>query len=658
MSTKPQAKIDLGLNDKPAVAALKAFGDTWSASFSALNQGMEILSKGLSVVTGALGSVVDLGAKAIAAAQVQERAELRLATALKMRGEYTAAGMEGLKAYASSIQAATKHGDEAVLGLQAQLLAMGVHASQLREATKATIGLAEVSGSLEEASKKVARALAGDVGGLKEVGIQATSTADAMRQMTALFALAEADARTYEGRVQQLENAWGDLLETLGFAVTQSTTINRVLEESRVFIEGLNAAVAGSGLGAWLDEVLRKLIDFSDVGLAAIADGLSRVGSVIAYLETKLDTLTTILGTLDDLVKYTSPSILLESVRQLADAMIGPDVRAEDTVFGKAASAMDGARMSLRALERDLQQAPLAAAAAGLGGLDTRFGAGAYGTPGSGGVRPRSGTPRRAGGGAGGGERGQLVPQGFGSSSLGDLPASELASFFGGGVERNQGRTILPSEQVTPGTLTPIASDRAAEIFGLGGLDQARAQLQDFAAEVTDWGTTVASTIQSAMQGLGSAVADTLESAFSGAEASFSKALGTIMVGLGKMLVSTGVASMALGLLSFIPGLQLVTGAPGQAIASGAVVAGVGAGLIAGGVALGGGSAGAVASAPSSPGSGSTSRAPTGFGGVGSLGGGRSESGSTTIIYANFGPGSATNPRRSARELQRAMGAT
>jgi len=89
-------------------------------------------------------AVVGLGAALTActyAALKQESAEVELASALKVTGQYSDAVMEKLKKQAGAIQDATTHGDEYILTLMRMAITLGVTEDKAAAAAKAAIAL-------------------------------------------------------------------------------------------------------------------------------------------------------------------------------------------------------------------------------------------------------------------------------------------------------------------------------------------------------------------------------------------------------------------------------------------------------------------------------------------------------------------------------------
>lgn len=156
---------------------------------------------------------------------VQEKAEKNLATAMKLAGDTAKDSLEDMKAFASGIQQITTIGDETVLQLAGLGASMAkLTGGELQRATKAAIGLSKAYGvDLNGAMRLVARAAVGDTATLKRYGITLDATLTPQEKFNELlkigaenFKLAEAEADTLTGQMEQLGNAWGDLKEVIG----------------------------------------------------------------------------------------------------------------------------------------------------------------------------------------------------------------------------------------------------------------------------------------------------------------------------------------------------------------------------------------------------------------------------------------------------------
>ncbi|HOH98860.1 MAG TPA: hypothetical protein PL188_11215 [Candidatus Cloacimonadota bacterium] len=165
----------------------------------------------------------------VRAAQDQESAEMALKGALRATGMEVEQNAQALASYASQLQKATIYGDELLMISMAQMQAIARfdNTETLMRATKAAIGLSSAFGiDLGTAMDLVGKAAAGNTSMLGRYGIvldETASQAEKFSQVVAIgsnyFSIAESQALTATGSIQQLKNAWGDLQEVLAEGV-------------------------------------------------------------------------------------------------------------------------------------------------------------------------------------------------------------------------------------------------------------------------------------------------------------------------------------------------------------------------------------------------------------------------------------------------------
>ena len=162
-------------------------------------------------------------------AMEQEKALSDLEASLKNTGIYTAQFSKALQETASSLQSMTIYGDEAILTATGLMQAIGnISKEELPKAQKAAIGLAAAyKMDLTTAFQLVGKASAGNTATLARYGVvlddgmtKAEKFSKVIAIGTSKFGLAEAAAKTTSGQIQQLKNAWGDMMETIGLLVT------------------------------------------------------------------------------------------------------------------------------------------------------------------------------------------------------------------------------------------------------------------------------------------------------------------------------------------------------------------------------------------------------------------------------------------------------
>lgn len=197
-----------------------------SKKIGLLSQGFQKLKDNAKLVAiagiGALTAVIVKGLKAFG---VQEKAIATLNQSLKNTGNYSKSASEDLQKFASGLQKITIFGDEQILQGQALIASFGFQGEQLKSLTTATADLAAAKGmDFVQAADLVAKAVGSETNALSRYGVQIEGAAgsteratNAVKAMTAVFGgQAQAQAQTFAGSIQQLQNTWGDLSEEIG----------------------------------------------------------------------------------------------------------------------------------------------------------------------------------------------------------------------------------------------------------------------------------------------------------------------------------------------------------------------------------------------------------------------------------------------------------
>ena len=151
-------------------------------------------------------------------AGIQEQAEKRLEVALGKRSQ-------ALLDQASALQQQTTFGDEAILGVQASISAFVKSEEQIKKATSATLDMAVAMGmDLKSSGDLIAKTLGSSTNALSRYGIQvegAVGSQERLESLTTNIAKlfggqATAQADTFAGSIEQMQNAIGDTGEVLG----------------------------------------------------------------------------------------------------------------------------------------------------------------------------------------------------------------------------------------------------------------------------------------------------------------------------------------------------------------------------------------------------------------------------------------------------------
>lgn len=218
-----EAYVKLGLKQADFDAGIKR------ATNSMKTFERDTLSIGRSIKTGfamLIGSGAVLGIKSLVDAYAQqEKNERMLSAAMKEKGIYTDVAMKHNLEYASSLQQLTTFGDEEIMNAQRIFTNYRIEGDMLDKLTKATLDLAAAKEmDLRGAAHLVAKSVGSSTNALARYGIQIDGSVGSIDRLQSAVdgisklygGTAQAAAETYEGKVIQLTNAFGDMQEELG----------------------------------------------------------------------------------------------------------------------------------------------------------------------------------------------------------------------------------------------------------------------------------------------------------------------------------------------------------------------------------------------------------------------------------------------------------
>lgn len=268
-----------------------------------VERSMESLQKKLSSVGKTLSVALTapltaLGVVALKNADTQQQAEKRLLTALRGRSDV----QQRLIAQAGELQSRSVLGDEVIIGQQAYLASLGMTEEQIGRVIEASAQLSAATGmTLDSAVKNLAKTyggLTGELGEsipkLKELTAEQLKNGEAVDFILKNYkGFAEGAASVGLGVMRQLQNAWGDFLEQIGFAmmplatkvtkalsgiVSWLQTLSPGIKRVVVAIAGVVAAIGPLTLG--IGGVI-KIIPMLAAGFTAL---LSPVGLIVSAL--------------------------------------------------------------------------------------------------------------------------------------------------------------------------------------------------------------------------------------------------------------------------------------------------------------------------------------------------------------------------------------
>lgn len=259
---------------------------------SALVQADKTAEKVKQSISGLISTAAMLkfGKTSVQMFATQEKAVLMLQSALRNQGAAYNTLTKDLMAYNAEIQKQTIYGDEQIALLQAQGLNMGINASQIKEATRAAIGLsAAYNMNLGTAMMLIARASQGQTQMLTRYGIVLGENLTPQEKFAKLLEIgankmqvAKDQAKTFEGAIQQMNNAVGDAREKIGavFAPAITTLAGSLKGVSEMFSklpEPVQRVIVMTGALTTGMTALRTALN-----LKAIAENLA-TGSSIAH---------------------------------------------------------------------------------------------------------------------------------------------------------------------------------------------------------------------------------------------------------------------------------------------------------------------------------------------------------------------------------------
>ena len=236
--------------------------------------------------------VITFSKNSLKAFMEQENAVNAYSSALRNLGfEYQARTREA-NAFASEMQKITKYGDEMTVSAMAQGIKLGIDPSQIQQATKAAMVMAEKYGmDLPSAMMLLGRASQGQTQMLTRYGIvldETLTTEEKFNQLLKMgadeFNLVTDAAKTTEGQFTQNMNAIGDTMETVGekiaafilplynFAGWLATAFNSISPGMQ------SAAIYGAALITTMkllgSEMGQKFLDLSNAGVKSVANSI------------------------------------------------------------------------------------------------------------------------------------------------------------------------------------------------------------------------------------------------------------------------------------------------------------------------------------------------------------------------------------------------
>jgi len=216
----PKRQVDIILKAKDE--ASKVFENVAN---NTLPQFAKRVAQGLTAFVS-VGAIEETFRRSIDAALEAEKATAGLAAALRAQGGDALQSLPALKAHAEALSRVSLADDEAIQGAQKLLVSIGgLRGRGLDDATKAALDLAAGLGiDLEQAATMIAKAAQGSTKEFSRLGFEFDKNATDGQKLATVLAgintrfggMAAGQIATAAGQIHELNEAFGELLETLG----------------------------------------------------------------------------------------------------------------------------------------------------------------------------------------------------------------------------------------------------------------------------------------------------------------------------------------------------------------------------------------------------------------------------------------------------------
>lgn len=248
------------------------------------------------------------------AAADAERASQKMASSLKLAGDFSEQNVKAFEDLAEQIQANSKFDDDLVLSQVAIAKQFGATNEEAQELIKAAVDLASATDmDLGTAVKTLGQTLDGTAGRVGEMipavaslTSEQLAAGDAIALVAARFAGAAKDElQTFNGAMAQLKNNVGNLIEGFGDVIVRNDAVKvairaatqafialgEIFNENKVAItqfvaQGVILAIDAIGVFIEMIRVVDQVITAVVVGVRTLASDLSRMGQALANLAT------------------------------------------------------------------------------------------------------------------------------------------------------------------------------------------------------------------------------------------------------------------------------------------------------------------------------------------------------------------------------------
>lgn len=286
---------------KPAMSSveqslqrLETKADTVAKSTARLAAVSGVLAGAYAAVKSALAALGGLNA-INAAYETQTKAVKNLTSALTVRGAAGAEQSKQMQSMAADLQKLTGVGDEVTIGLMQQATAIGFASDKIDDATKAAVGLADVTGkSLDASLGDLKAALEGNFDAFVGLNPQIMYMRTNQEKLAAVMAIAQQgleqqsrNMTTVEGSGKRASGAIGDLMEVIGAIIAPiRVLVNAGLQ---TLAESLQTVLAPAA--EYATSILQNIGPIMDWVKEKVIQGVNLIIGAFTFLEVVLTNL-------------------------------------------------------------------------------------------------------------------------------------------------------------------------------------------------------------------------------------------------------------------------------------------------------------------------------------------------------------------------------
>jgi hypothetical protein len=342
------------------------------------------VAKRLAVLAGVVATGL-IFRKSIDSAIAQQNAINDLNRSLAASGQFTAKASQDFQNFASALQNTSTFGDEVILKNAALIQSLGnLDSNGLKRATLAAANLSAALGiDLTSASTLVGKAAAGNVSAFSRYGLSIKTAATASETFSnALTVLegkfggaAEAQLNTFQGQITRTANAFDDILEGIGGAITKSPVLLGVLktlgdEFTKLSVEAadikfdelfnINSIIGfGTAINNFVIAPFELAFNIGKLFFNSIntffAGAISQAGAGVGKIADLLNKIGVDNGFTQGLQAFRESSLeVLTENREALEASV--DGLFDGTAFGKGEVFLENLRMNLEAAKASIEE--------------------------------------------------------------------------------------------------------------------------------------------------------------------------------------------------------------------------------------------------------------------------------------------------------------